>query len=100
MPGFDECEVSLGGEGCPSIAAFAPEPFATALGVSTYGGMQVLADALDLAYRLPKTWARVQRLEVAPWRARRLAQATHTLSREAAADVDAQLAARIDSCGV
>jgi hypothetical protein len=62
--------------------------------------MQVLADALDLAYRLPKTWARVQRLEVAPWKARRLAQATHGLSLEAAAHVDAQLAGRIDSCGV
>ena len=36
---------------------------------------------------------------VAPWKARRLAQATHRLSAEAAAYVDAQLVERIDSCG-
>jgi hypothetical protein len=98
LPGFDSGE-SLGGQGCPTIAAFAPEPFAAALGVSTFTGMQLLADALDLAYRLPQTWRRVQRLQVAPWRARRLAQATHHLSLEAAQYVDAQVVDRIDSCG-
>jgi hypothetical protein len=99
IPGLGDCEESLGGEGCPVVSAFAPEPFAAALRVSTFTGMQLLADALDLAHRLPGTWARVQRLEVAPWRARRLAQATHTLSQEAASYVDRQVAARIDSCG-
>jgi hypothetical protein len=48
LPGFDS-EESLGGQGCPTLA-FAPEPFAAALGVSTFSGMQLLADALDLAY--------------------------------------------------
>jgi hypothetical protein len=99
LPGLSDCEESLGGDGCPAVAAYAPEPFATALGVSTFTGMQVLADGLDLAHRLPLTWRRVRALEVAPWRARRLAQATHHLSRSAARYVDAQLAARIDSCG-
>jgi hypothetical protein len=98
LPGFDS-EESLGGPGCPTIAAFAPEPFAAALGVSTFTGMQLLADALDLAHRLPRTWRRVRRLQVASWRARRLAQATHHLSREAAHYVDAQVVDRIDSCG-
>jgi hypothetical protein len=100
LSGFEDCEESLGGRGCPGIAAFAPEPFATALGVSTLTGMQLLADALDLSYRLPRSWERVRRLEVAPWRARRLAQATHSLSREAADWVDGRVASRIDSCGV
>lgn len=99
IPGLGDCEESLGGEGCPGVSAFAPEPFAAALRVSTFTGMQLLADALDLAHRLPRTWARVQRLEVAPWRARRLAQATHGLTQEAAAHVDRRVAARIDSCG-
>jgi hypothetical protein len=98
LPGFDS-EESLGGDGCPTVAAFAPEPFAAALGVSTVAGMQLLADALDLAHRLPVTWSKVQRLEVAPWKARRLAQASHHLSREAASYVDRHLADRIDSCG-
>jgi hypothetical protein len=99
LPGLSDWEESLGGEGCPTVAAYAPEPFAAALGVATFTGMQVLADALDLAHRLPLTWRRVQALAVAPWKARRLAQATHQLSRAAAGYVDAQMADRIDSCG-
>ena len=62
-------------------------------------GMQILADALDLAHRLPATWAKVQALAVAPWKARRLAQASHHLSARAAAYVDERLADRIDTCG-
>ncbi|HEX3222132.1 MAG TPA: HNH endonuclease signature motif containing protein [Nocardioides sp.] len=100
LPGFTECDESLSGDGCPEVAAFAPEPFGAALGISTTAGMQLLADALDLAHRLPETWLRVQRLEVPAWRARRLAQATHHLPRAAAAQVDARLADRIGSCGV
>lgn len=61
LPGLADCEESLGGDGCPRVAGYAPEPFAAA---------------------------------------RRLAQATHHLSRSAAGYVDAQLADRIDSCGV
>jgi hypothetical protein len=99
IPGTSEWDDTLGGDGTPLVAAFATEPFATALGVSHYAGMQLLADALDLAYRLPRTWALARALGVAPWKARRLAQATHQLSAEAAAYVDAQLVRRIDSCG-
>src|SRR5919112_297187 len=79
-----ECDQTLGGDGCPLVAAYAPEPFAAALGVSTMSGMQLLADALDLAHRLPATWRRVQLLEVPAWKARRLARATHHLTAEAA----------------
>src|SRR5262245_41396305 len=100
LPGLTEWDETLGGDGCPLVAAHAPEPFAAALGVSTLTGMQLLADALDLAHRLPHTMAKVRALQVAPWKARRLAQATHHLSRAAAAYVDRQLADRVDSCGV
>jgi hypothetical protein len=99
LPGLEEWDEHLGGQGTPLVSAFAPEPFAAALGVSTMTGMRMLADALDLAHRLPRTWAKTRRLEVAPWRARRLAQATHHLSQPAARYVDAQLADRIESCG-
>ena len=81
------------------MAAFTPEPFAAALGVSTLTGLQLLADALDLQHRLPRIWAAVEALAVAPWKARKIAQATHHLSQAAAASVDAQLADRIGSCG-
>jgi hypothetical protein len=99
IPGTGEWDDTLGGAGTPLVAAYASEPFAAALGVSTLTGMQLLADALDLAYRLPKTWALTQALGVAPWKARRLAQATHQLSQQAAAYVDAALVKRVDSCG-
>ena len=36
---------------------------------------------------------------MAPWKARKVAQATHGLSQAAAAYVDAELADRLDSCG-
>ena len=81
------------------MAAFTPEPFAAALGVSTLTGLQLLADALDLQHRLPRIWAAVEALAVAPWKARKIAQATHNLSQAAAASVDPQLADRIGSCG-
>ena len=48
LPGMRDHDESLGGEGTPLVAAFTPEPFAAALGVSTMTGMQLLADALDL----------------------------------------------------
>ena len=81
------------------MVAFTPEPFAAALGVSTLTGLQLLADALNLQHRLPRIWAAVEALAVAPWKARKIAQATHNLSQAAAASVDAQLADRIGSCG-
>ncbi len=99
LPGMRDHDESLGGEGTPLVAAFTPEPFAAALGVSTMTGMQLLADALDLQHRHARIWARVDALEVAPWKARKVAQATHGLSQEAAAYVDAELADRLDSCG-
>ncbi len=99
LPGLTDYDDTLGGPGAPLVAAFAAEPFAAALGVSTWAGMQLLADALDLAYRLPQTWARVRGLEVPAWKARRLAQATHHLPEEAARFVDARVADRLDTGG-
>jgi hypothetical protein len=94
-----DCDLRLGGAGTPDIEAFAAEPFAAALGVSTRAGMALIADALDLAHRLPRAQRLVDDLEVAPWRARRLAQATRSLSLEAARHVDRVLAPVLDSCG-
>ncbi len=82
---------SLGGEGTPLVAAFAPEPLAAAWGVSPPSAAGLLADVLDLVHRLPKLWARVDALDISAWTARRIAQLTHTLSHEAAAYVDERL---------
>ena len=48
LPGLGAEDEALGGDGTPLVAAFTPEPFAAALGVSTMSGLQLLADALDL----------------------------------------------------
>lgn len=82
---------SLGGEGTPAVAAFTAEPLALALGLAPTSGAQLLADVLDLTHRLPGVWARVESLEVPAWQARHAARTTHTLSREAARWVDAEL---------
>ena len=89
---------SLGGDGTPLVAAFTPEPFALALGMSPSAGAQLIADALDLRHRLPLLWKRVSRLEVPAWQARRVARQTHRLPKAAAIWVDEQLADR-GSCG-
>src|SRR4029079_382204 len=89
---------SLGGDGTPAVAAFTPEPFALALGMSPSAGAQLIADALDLRHRLPMLWKRVGRLEVPAWQARRVARQTHRLSKAAAIWVDEHLADR-STCG-
>lgn len=99
LPGMRQHDETLGGEGTPLVAAFTPEPFAAALGVSTFAGMQLLADAMDLQHRLPGIWRKVDELAVAPWKARKVAQATRSLSKRAAAYIDSELANRISTCG-
>ena len=99
LPGVLNVDESLGGEGTPAVSAFTPEPVAAALGVSTLAGMKLIADALDLQHRLPRIWRLVEQLDVEPWKARQVAQATHPLSKTAAGYVDAQLAPRLASCG-
>jgi hypothetical protein len=94
-----DVEEAIGGEGTPLVAAGCVEPFAAALGVSTGTALQLLSDALDLYYRLPRLWARMEVLDLAPWRARRIAKATHALSPKAAAYVEAQVLEIADSCG-
>jgi hypothetical protein len=98
--GHLDTDESLGGDGTPMVAAFAPEPFGLALGVSTDTAKTLLADALDLVHRLPHTWRRIQTLDVPAWRGRRLAQKTHALNAKAAAHLDRVLAPQVHTLGV
>ena len=95
-----DADESLGGDGTPAVAAFAPEPLGLALGVPTSTAMTLMADALDLVHRLPHTWRRAQTLDIPLWRARRVAQKTHALTMKAAAHVDRVLAPRLHTVGV
>ena len=98
LPGVLHREESLGGEGCPPVAAFTPESLAATLGLSKHAVRSLVADTLDLQHRLPRCWRRVEALEVDVFKARRVAQLTHPLSKAAAAQVDAALAPVLHSC--
>jgi len=94
-----DCDVTLGGEGTPLVAAGIAEPFAAALQVTTQSGMRLMSDAMDLAYRHPLLHAQVEDLSLPAWKARKVAQATGMLSKEACAFVDEQLAQRARGFG-
>src|SRR5690242_16649399 len=78
--------IPIAGDGCPLVSEFAVAELATALGMTPGAGRNLVAQALELAYRLPRLWARVQAGSLAPWRARRIAEETlaASLSPEAA----------------
>src|SRR3954469_19069471 len=91
-PGF-EGELALAGPGAPLVAEFAVAELAVALRLTTDAGRTFLGLAMELRYRLPRVWKRVIAGDLAPWRARKVAEQTITLSMEAAAFVDAHVAA-------
>jgi hypothetical protein len=92
--------IPIAGDGCPLVSEFAVLELAAALGLSAESGRHLVAQALELAHRLPKTWARVQAGSLAPWRAKRIADATLHLSLEAASFVDVQVAPFAHKTGV
>ncbi|WP_432479662.1 DUF222 domain-containing protein [Nocardioides sp. GXQ0305] len=85
----------LAGPGAPLVAEFATAELAAALRLGPEAGKRYVGHALELAHRLPRLWASVQAGGLAAWRARRVAEQTisHALTPEAAAFVDAQVAA-------
>ncbi|MGL5811029.1 MAG: HNH endonuclease signature motif containing protein [Nocardioides sp.] len=85
--------ISLAGEGVPLVADYAVAEFAAAVGRSTDQGRLLIGQALELAWRLPATWAQVRAGQVPAWRARRVAGRTQRVSRAAARMVDRQIAA-------
>jgi len=98
--GGGDTGIPIAGEGCPLVSEFAVAEFATALGITQGSGRNLVGQALELFHRLPKLWARVQAGSLAPWRARRIAEDTQTLSLEAARFVDDQVAPFAHRTGV
>ena len=96
VPGADH-EEPLAGEGCPLVAEFCVAELGAVLWISSTSTKKLIGHALELRHRLPRLWSQVQSGHVPAWRARTVAEATiHTtpaLTREAAAFVDAQVAA-------
>jgi uncharacterized protein DUF222 len=96
LPGAERAVVH-GGDGCPPIAEFATIELGLVLGTSTGVATGLIADALALRHRLPRTWARVRDGDIPAWRARRVAQATTRLNQAAAALVDARVAPLLET---
>ena len=96
IPGTDH-EEPLAGDGCPLVAEFCVAELGTVLGISSTSAKKLIGHALELRHRLPRLWSQVQSGHVPAWRARTVAEATihstPSLTREAAAFVDAQVAA-------
>ncbi len=90
---YGDTGVPVAGPGAPLVAEFCVAELAAAIGASTDAGRGYLGEAVELRYRLPRVWARVLAGDLVAWKARRIARATIHLSREAAAFVDAHVAA-------
>src|SRR6476620_12596744 len=82
----------LAGVGTPGVAEYAVEELSAALGLSHLAGLALVAEAVELRYRLPRLWALVQSGDLQAWKARQVAKATTQLSRDAVAFVDRHLA--------
>ena len=76
---FGEALTPLAGQGAPLVAEFAPAELAAVLGWSTETVKELMGDALELRYRLPRVWRLVLALELPVPLARYLAEQTHDL---------------------
>ena len=90
----------LAGPGAPLVAEFCIAEFALAIGRSTDSGRALIAHAVELKYRLPKTWSQIIAGRLQVWRARRIAEYTLCLTPEAVAFVDSQIAPFAHRIGV
>ena len=94
LPGAEQGR-QLGGQGTPEVLEFAAAELGARMGTTVGSARALLADALDLRHRLPELWQLILSGRVASWRARKVAQATRHLSRDAAMGVDAAVAPSI-----
>jgi hypothetical protein len=84
--------VPIAGDGAPLVSEFALMELIAVLGRTPDGGRAYVGRVLGCAWRLPETYSQVLAGRVEPWRAERVADLTGSLSFEAAAYVDHQLA--------
>jgi len=99
LPGSEQ-PVAVAGEGAPLVAEFCVLELAAAMNLSSDAGRTYLGEAIELAHRLPKTYARVMTLDLPAWKARRIAKTTQWLSAEAAEYVDRHVAPVAHRTGV
>ncbi|WP_343997096.1 HNH endonuclease signature motif containing protein, partial [Nocardioides furvisabuli] len=92
-----EHEEPIAGPGAPLVAEFCVAELGAVLGITSVSAKKLIGHALELRHRLPRLWSQVHAGRVPAWRAKAVAEVTiHSspaLTREAAAFVDAQVAA-------
>ena len=88
----------LAGPGAPLISDFAVMELSALLGRSLDSGRNYVGQVIELAHRLPRTWARLLDGEVPVWKALRIADHTRLLPADAAAFVDWQIAPYAHGC--
>ena len=88
LPGAEQGR-QLGGEGTPEVLEFAASELGARMETSYGSARALMADALDIRHRLPQLWQLIVAGCVPSWRARKVAQATRHVSRDAAMQVDA-----------
>ena len=94
LPGGEQGRL-LGGQGTPEVLEFAAAELGARMETTVGSARALMADALDLRHRLPELWQLICAGRVTSWRARKVAQATRHLSRDAAMHVDAAVAGLI-----
>jgi len=82
----------LAGPGTPVVAVEAVAALAAALHLTQHTAMSLVADALELAHRLPRLWALVHAGQLPAWKARQVTTHTPTLSTAAVEFLDRHLA--------
>ena len=92
--------VLVAGEGTPEVGEYCAHEFAAALNLSTESGRSLIADAVELAHRLPRVWVRVKAGDLPPWRARRISSSTFCLPPEGADYVDRHVARFAHKVGI
>ncbi|MCY7401733.1 MAG: hypothetical protein LH477_12430 [Nocardioides sp.] len=87
--------VTPGGDGTPSVRDYAIPELAMARETHPATTRALMADALDLMHRLPRTWAVVEAGECEPWVARKVAVISRALMGETVGLVDRAVAKAI-----
>ncbi len=89
---WGDTPVQITGPGAPLIGRGRVAEFAAVIGTTTNGGRAYLSDAIELAHRLPHTYARIIAGTLPAFKGRRIARETTILPFEAAADLDDRIA--------
>lgn len=87
--------VDYGGDGTPAVSQLCVEELAIARHAHAISTRLLMADALDLRHRLPRTWVVVQELRCEPWVAAKVAAMSRHLTLRQIGVVDAAVAAAI-----